>query len=89
MKVLEHTSDETVGVFETDTLTLAMGLLTAVLSQPHKVGYTQHWTPDKVWSMLTLANNACTKTLGVKLLKLHVESGCKCLAATLRTFSDL
>ena len=39
MKVLEHTNDETVGVFETDTLTLAMGLLTAVLSQPHKVGY--------------------------------------------------
>ena len=38
MKVLEHTRDDTVGVFETETLTMAMGLLTAVLSHPEKVG---------------------------------------------------
>ena len=36
--MLEHTSDDTVGVFESETLTMAMGLLTAVLSQPQKVG---------------------------------------------------
>ena len=82
MKVLEHTSDETLGVFETDTLTLAMGLLTAVLSQPDKVRCIHSTGHVIVW--LT-----AIKTLGVKLLKLFVESGRKSLVSTLRTFCNL
>lgn len=38
MMVLQNTTDEQLGIFESETVTMAMGLLTAVMSGASEVG---------------------------------------------------
>lgn len=40
MEVCRHTADQDTGLFETETITMAMGLLTAILSGALEVSYS-------------------------------------------------